>query len=104
LGAPLPQDPLWMLVATDTAQQELTAPATHLLPQLLALPSPLMRWLVHALVLVVMLVFSWLVCNALVLSLLPRVLTQQQLSLWCPNRPYPPYVIAGQVYEGVWAS
>lgn len=92
-----------MLVTTYTAQQEPTR-LRHFFLQLLALPSPLMRWLVHALALVVMLVLSWVICNAVVLSLLPRVLTQQQLSLWCPNRPYPPYVIAGQVYEGVWAS
>jgi hypothetical protein len=58
------------------------------------------RWAVHLLLLLSMLLLCWSVSNAFALQLLPKVLSSQQLDLWCPNKPRLPFVMAGQVYTG----
>jgi hypothetical protein len=49
----------------------------------------------------VLALLCWLVANGVALLLLPRLLDSRQLQRWCPNRPYTPYVIAGELYEGL---
>jgi hypothetical protein len=74
------------------------------LPSLRALVTSsnlLMRWGTHVVVLLILMVVCWLVANGFALSVLPRVLGSHQLDRWCPNRPLTPYVIAGEVYEGL---
>jgi hypothetical protein len=60
----------------------------------------LLRWLVHLLALCSLFLLCWLAANAFALLLLPRVLSRRQLAFFCPNRPYAPYLIAGEVYCG----
>jgi hypothetical protein len=83
----------------DAALQE-QVPSTAPVGVLISMSSPYLRWCMHLLVLSAMLLGSWLLSNAFALVLLPKVLSPQQLERWCHNRPYTPYVIAGQVYEG----
>jgi hypothetical protein len=82
-------------------EQQQRARLGDLLNPVLNLPSAYMRWCVHVVLLTTMLICSWAVSNTLMLGLLPRLLSRQQLDRWCPNRPFTPYVIAGQVYEGL---
>jgi hypothetical protein len=89
-----------MLFAADNEQQRRPG-RWDLLNSVLDLPSAYMRWCVHVMLLMAMLVGSWIVSNAIVLEVLPRLLSRRQLYRWCPNRPVTPYVIAGQVYEGL---
>jgi len=90
-----------LLKAEELAAAEGAAVPRLSLSDVLSSSNAVVRWCVHVLVLVVLLVGCWLVSNAVALVLLPRVLSSQQLGRWCPNRPYAPYVIAGQVYDGL---
>lgn len=88
--------------AEAVAEEQLAASAQ--LPSFLELvtsSNPLVRWCTHLVVLVAMTMACWLVANGFALVLLPRVLNSQQLNRWCPNRPYTPYSIAGEVYQGL---
>lgn len=93
------QDPLKGLV--DVALQAQGVCLSGPFGALLSMASGYLRWSMHLLVLSAMLFGSWLLSNGFALVLLPRILSPQQLERWCPNRPYPPYLIAGQVYEGL---
>lgn len=64
-------------------------------------PSFCIRWCAHLSVLFVLALLCWLVSNGVALVLLPKLLDSRQLQRWCPNRPYTPYLIAGDVYEGL---
>lgn len=92
------QDPF--IRAVDAALDATQLPLAGALGPLLKIASAFLRWCMHLLVLGAMLVGTWLLANGLALVVLPRVLSRQQLEHWCPNRPYPPYLIAGQIYEG----
>jgi hypothetical protein len=65
-----------------------------------SIPNGIARWAVHLLLLLSMLLLCWSLSNLFALQLLPKLLSSQQLDLWCPNKPRPPFVMAGQVYTG----
>jgi hypothetical protein len=84
------------------AQGEAGAPGPSLLRGVTSTNgAPVVRWCLHALVLACLLVACWLLANAFALVLLPHVLSSRQLQRWCPNKPLAPFVIAGEVYEGL---
>jgi hypothetical protein len=64
-------------------------------------PNLCIRWCVHLSMLFVLALLCWLVANGVALVLLPKLLDSRELQRWCPNRPYTPYLIAGEVYEGL---
>jgi hypothetical protein len=61
--------------------------------------SVLIRWMVHLLALVALLLLCWCVA-VLGTELLLRQLTREQLEYLCPPGPRVPFLIAGQVYDG----
>ncbi|WIA38287.1 hypothetical protein OEZ86_001627 [Tetradesmus obliquus] len=65
-----------------------------------SIPNGIARWAVHLLLLLSMLLLCWSLANLFALQLLPKLLGSQQLDFWCPNKPHPPFVMAGQVYTG----
>lgn len=95
------QAPAYAMLLPAGNEQQQWAGVWEVVNLVLDSPSAFMRWCAHVLVLAAMLVGSWAVSNAIVLGLLPKVLSRQQLERWCPNRPFTPYVIAGQIYEGL---
>jgi len=99
MGNSTASDPLLRIVIANSNHAYVTG--LGVFASVVNMDNSCMRWCVHVLVLVVLLAGCWLVSNAVALVLLPRVLSSQQLDRWCPNRPYAPYVIAGQVYDGL---
>jgi hypothetical protein len=85
-------------VAAEQQQDSLHLPS---LSDLVTSSYLLVRWGTHLVVLLMLMVVCWLVANGFALIVLPRVLGSHELNRWCPNRPLTPYVIAGEVYEGV---
>lgn len=85
-------------VAAEQRQDTMHLPS---LRDLVTSSNVLVRWGTHLVVLLMLMVLCWLVAVGFALSVLPRVLSSHELDRWCPNRPFTPYVIAGEVYEGL---
>lgn len=83
------------------AEQRYHGPPIPSFRDLVTSSTALVRWGTHMVVLLVLFVLCWLVSNGFALVVLPRVLSSKELYRWCPNRPFAPYVIAGEIYEGL---
>jgi hypothetical protein len=90
-----------LLLQVQRSQQQDGELLGGIFAQLSSIHSAFMRWCFHFLMVVVMLIVSWLISNAIALVLLPKVLSARQLNRWCPNQPYVPFLDAGLIYEGL---
>jgi hypothetical protein len=87
--------------AVAAEQESLLGKQLPTLSDVVLHPNFCVRWCAHLSVMFVLALLCWLVANGVALLLLPRLLDSRQLQRWCPNRPYTPYVIAGELYEGL---